>query len=274
MLAAIPSPPHPGFDIGPVFVRWYALCCIAGLLAGMLITRRRWRAAGGDPRLIEELAIYGGVAGLIGGRIYHELTTGEGGVVDWLAVWHGGSGVWGVVTGGVLACVVVVRRRGADVALFLDALVVGLLVGHVFGRLGNYFNQELFGRPTGLPGGLRIDPANRPERYASAATFHPTFLYESILVLLLAGLLAWLGTTGWVRAPGLFALYIVGYCALRVPEELLRVDPSRHLLGLRLNLYVALIVGGAAAFWFRHTQRRPPAAQGPARDPRPARELR
>ncbi len=131
------------------------------------------------------------------------------------------------------------RRRGADVPAFLDAAAPGLLVAQAIGRVGNYFNQELFGRPTGLPWGLRIDPEHRPARYAASATFHPTFLYELIWNLGLAGALVWLGHRYRIRPPGLFALYVAGYSFFRIFEELLRVDPAHHILGLRLNFFLA-----------------------------------
>jgi prolipoprotein diacylglyceryl transferase len=142
------------------------------------------------------------------------------------------------------------RRAGVDVPSFLDAAAPGLLVAQAIGRIGNYFNQELFGRPTDLPWALEIDPSHRPERYASSTTFHPTFLYELLWNLALAALLVRLDRTGRVGRGGLFALYVCGYSAFRIFEELLRVDPAHHVLGLRLNFFVAalLAIAGAAAF--------------------------
>jgi prolipoprotein diacylglyceryl transferase len=149
----------------------------------------------------------------------------------------------------------VLRRRGASIPLFLDAAAPGLLVAQAIGRVGNYFNQELFGGPTTLPWGLEIAPAHRPAGYAQYATFHPTFLYELIWNLLLAGALVWLGRRRTIRAPGLFALYVAGYSFARIGEELLRVDPAHHILGLRLNLYVASILCVAGIAWFIRIQR-------------------
>ena len=135
------------------------------------------------------------------------------------------------------------------------------------GRIGNYFNQELFGRPTSLPWGLEIDPEHRPARYAAYSTFHPTFLYEIIWNLALAGFLVWLGRTGRVRPPGLFALYVAGYSAFRIFEELLRVDPAHHIFGLRLNFFIAVALTLAGLAWFAAVQIRPrrPAAPMGAR---------
>jgi prolipoprotein diacylglyceryl transferase len=149
----------------------------------------------------------------------------------------------------------VLHRRRADIPRFLDAAAPGLLVAQAIGRVGNYFNQELFGGPSTLPWALHIDPAHRPAGYAPYATFHPTFLYELIWNLALAGALVLLGRTNRIRPPGLFALYVAGYSAFRVFEETLRVDPAHHILGLRLNFFVAtaLFAGGLA--WFTRTQR-------------------
>jgi hypothetical protein len=149
----------------------------------------------------------------------------------------------------------VLRRRGADIPLFMDAAAPGLLVAQAIGRVGNYFNQELFGGPTSLPWGLQIDAAHRPIGYGHYATFHPTFLYELIWNLALAGALVWLGRRSRIRAPGLFALYVAGYSGFRIFEELLRVDPAHHILGLRLNSYVATLLLAAGVIWFARIER-------------------
>jgi prolipoprotein diacylglyceryl transferase len=161
------------------------------------------------------------------------------------------------------------RRHGADAARFADAVAPALLVAQAIGRIGNYFNKELFGGPTTLPWGLEIPLAYRPPGYAAYSTFHPTFLYELIWDLALAAFLVWLGHHRRIRPPGLFALYVVGYSAFRIFEESLRVDPSEHFLGLRFNMYVATILTIAGAVWFWYTQRRTPAPSGPADPPGP-----
>ena len=171
------------------------------------------------------------------------------------AVWHGGLGIWGGVAAGTLAGLWVLRRRGADIAGFMDAAAPALLVAQAIGRVGNYFNQELFGGPTTLLWGLEINPAHRPAAYAHYATFHPTFLYELIWNLLFAYALVWLGRRGRVKSPGLFALYVAGYSLARIGEELLRVDPAHHVFGLRLNLYVATLLFLAGIAWFICIQR-------------------
>jgi len=199
-------------------------------------------------------------AGIIGARIYFDLTTPADIPHHWwgvFAVWSGGLGVWGGIAAGALAGAWRVRRAGASVPLFMDAIAPALLVAQAVGRLGNYFNQELFGKPTSLPWGLQIDPQFRPQGYEGFTTFQPTFLYEILFDLALAGLLVWLGRRGTIRPPGLFALYVTGYSAFRIFEETLRIDSSEHFLGLRLNFFIATLLTLAGATWFVLSQRRP-----------------
>jgi prolipoprotein diacylglyceryltransferase len=143
----------------------------------------------------------------------------------------------------------------------MGAAAPGILVAQAVGRVGNYFNQELFGGPTTLPWALRIDPAHRPDGYERYATFHPTFLYELIFDLALAGALVWLGRRREIRAPGLFALYVAGYSGFRIFEEQLRIDPAHHILGLRLNFFVATALCIAGLLWFARIQRSKRAAR-------------
>jgi prolipoprotein diacylglyceryl transferase len=264
MVASIPSPPGNGVHLGPLFVHAYGLAYIVGLLAAIWLATRRWEARGGDRDLVHEVALWGFPAGLIGGRVYFLATSWNEVPHHWwgpFAVWHGGLGIWGGIAGGTLAGLFVLRRRGADIPNFLDAAAPSLLVAQAIGRIGNYFNQELFGGPTSLPWGLHIDPAHRPAGYEQFATFHPTFLYELIWNVALAGALVWLGRRGRVRAPGLFALYVAGYSGFRIFEELLRVDPAHHILGLRLNFYVATLLFAAGLIWFARIQHGPRAAR-------------
>ena len=257
MDAFIPSPPSNGVHVGPFFVHAYGLAYVAAVVAAIAITSRRWRLVGGDPKLVQEVALWAFPAGLIGGRLYFLATSWNEVPRHWwgpLAVWHGGLGIWGGIAAGTLAGIWVLRRRGANVGLFLDAAAPALLVAQAIGRVGNYFNQELFGGPTTLPWGLEIDPAYRPAHYAQFATFHPTFLYEIVWNLLLAFALVQLGRRRAIRPPGLFALYVAGYSLGRIGEELLRVDPAHHVLGLRLNFFVAAVLFAAGAIWFVKSQ--------------------
>lgn len=208
--------------------------------------------------------------GILGGRLYFDLTTPKDIPPHWwgpLAVWDGGLGIWGGVALATVVCVWRLRAVGARVPLMMDALAPCLLIAQAVGRIGNYFNQELFGGPTSLPWGLRISPAFRPPGYLQDTTFHPTFLYELVWDLLLAGVLIWLGRTGKVRPGGLFALYVAGYSAFRIFEESLRVDYSQHFLGLRLNSYIATAVALAGLVWFAVLQRRAAAPAAPSAVP-------
>ena len=199
--------------------------------------------------------MWGFPAGLVGGRIYFDITTPSQVPDHWwgvFAIWQGGLGIWGGIAGGAAGGLWVLHRRlsRADIRRFMDVAAPGLLVAQAIGRIGNYFNQELFGKPTTLPWALEISPAHRPPGYLQFATFQPTFLYEMIWNLSLAGLLVWLGQTRRVRPPGVFALYVAGYSAFRMFEETLRIDYSNHILGLRLNFFVALALFLLAMAWF------------------------
>jgi prolipoprotein diacylglyceryl transferase len=258
MVAAIPSPSSNGFHLGPLLVHGYGLAYVVAVLAAVALTTRRWEAQGGSRELVREVALFGVPAGLIGGRLYF-LATSWNEVPDrwWgpFAIWKGGLGIWGGIALGTLAGLLVLHRRRADIPRFLDAAAPGLLVAQAIGRVGNYFNQELFGGPTNLPWGIHIDPANRPAGYAHYNTFQPTFLYELIWNLALAAALISLGKRRQIRAPGLFALYVAGYSGFRIFEELLRVDPAHHILGLRLNFFVAVVLFITGLAWFAHIQR-------------------
>ena len=264
----IPSPPVNGFHLGPAYIHYYGLMYVIGITLAILITQRRWKAVGGDPGLVGDVALWAVPAGIVGGRIYFDLTTPKYIPHHWygvLAVWDGGLGIWGGIA---LAAVVGswrVHRSGASVMLFMNAVAPALLVAQAVGRVGNYFNQELFGGPTTLPWALHIAPGFRPAGYTHFQTFHPTFLYEFIFDLLWAAALVWLGHHRNIKPPGLFALYVAGYSAFRIFEESLRVDPSEHFLGLRLNMYVASVLTVAGVVWFIYSQRRGlPAAELPA----------
>jgi prolipoprotein diacylglyceryl transferase len=262
MVAAIPSPPSNGLELGPLDFRAYGLLYVAAVIAGVAITTRRWEAAGGSRELVHEVALWGFPAGLIGGRLYYLATSWDQVPDAWwgpFAVWKGGLGIWGGIALGTAVGIWRLHRRGADIAAFLDAAAPALLVAQAIGRVGNYFNQELFGKPTTLPWSLEIDPAQRPDGYERFTTFHPTFLYEITWNLALAGFLVWLGHHRQIRPPGLFALYVTGYSLFRIFEELLRIDPAHHILGLRLNLYLASTLTLTGAIWFIANQRLRPS---------------
>jgi prolipoprotein diacylglyceryl transferase len=266
--ASIPSPSSGDISIGPFSAHAYGLMYVLAVLAAIFVSTRRWEARGGHRYLVQEVALVGFPAGLIGGRLYFDITS-SGDVPDhwWgpFAIWDGGMGLWGGIALGVIGGIFVLRRRGINVAAFLDAAAPALLVAQAIGRVGNWFNQELFGKPTSLPWGLKIDPDNRPPGYEQFSTFQPTFLYEILWDLSLAAVLVWLGRRFRIRPPGIFALYVAGYSFFRMWMELLRIDEAHHILGMRLNFWVALTVCLAASTWFAWSQswlRRPlrPAA--------------
>ncbi|TQF06248.1 prolipoprotein diacylglyceryl transferase [Kitasatospora acidiphila] len=259
LLAAIPSPPTNGFHLGPLFIHFYALSYIVGIGLAVALGRHRWRVAGGDPALVDDVALWCVPAGIIGGRLYFDLTTPKYIPPHWwgpFAVWEGGLGIWGGVALATAVGIWRVRRAGASVPGMMDALAPCLLIAQAIGRIGNYFNQELFGGPTNLPWALKIDPGYRPPGYLQDPTFHPTFLYELIWDLALAALLIWLGNRKRLQPGSLMALYVMGYSAFRIFEESIRVDPSQYFLGLRLNFYVASGLALFGLVWFIVLQRR------------------
>ena len=253
----IPSPSISGFHIGPLEIHFYALMYLVGIALAILITRRRWQAKGGDPELVGDVAIWAVPAGIIGGRIYFDITTPMDIPHVWygvFAIWSGGLGIWGGIALAAVVGAWRVRRTGASVAVFMDAIAPALLVAQAVGRIGNYFNKELFGKPTGLPWGLEIPLAYRPPGYTAFSTFQPSFLYELIFDLLLAAALVWVGHHLRTKPPGLFALYVAGYSAYRIFEETIRIDSSAHFLGLRLNMFVAIAMTLIGSGWFAWTQ--------------------
>ncbi|MFZ0090023.1 MAG: prolipoprotein diacylglyceryl transferase [Solirubrobacteraceae bacterium] len=273
-LASIPSPSSNGISVGPFFFHAYGICYVFAVAAVIYISRRRWARVGGDPDICYEVAMWAFPAGLIGARLYFDITTPSQIPDHWwgpFAIWDGGLGVWGGIAGGAVVGLLVARRRlgHADLLRFMDAVAPGLLVAQAIGRIGNYFNQELFGAPSSLPWALRISAAHRPPGYLNVPTFEPTFLYELIWNLALAAFLVWLGSRRKIRAAGLFALYVAGYSGFRIFEETQRVDYSNYIFGMRLNFFVALILCliGLAWFWAVQTGWRgwgvPPAESVP-----------
>lgn len=237
--ASIPAPPGNRIVIGPLQLRAYGLMIGLGVVAAASIAQRRWQRHGGDAGDIGALATWALPAGLVGARAWHVLTdfeTFEGRWPHALAIWEGGLGIPGGLLSGVLVGVWVARRRGLPVASLLDAVAPAIPVAQAIGRFGNWFNQELFGRPSTLPWALIVDVDQRPSRFADEPTFHPTFLYEALWNLALAGTLTWLGKRWGMRPGQLFTLYVAGYAAGRIWVEALRADPAALLFGLRFNL--------------------------------------
>jgi prolipoprotein diacylglyceryl transferase len=255
LLASIPSPSRGVWHLGPFPLRAYAFCIIIGIVLAVVIGDRRWVARGGLAGTMGDVAIWAVPFGIIGGRLYHVITTpepywGSGGhPVRALYIWEGGLGIWGAVLLGGVGAWIGCRRRGIPLPPFADALAPGLLVAQAVGRWGNWFNQELFGRPTTLPWGLEIDPARRPVGYEQYATFHPTFLYESLWCLLAAAIVVWADRRFRMGHGRVFALYVALYTVGRSVTEALRIDTAEHFLGLRLNQWTSIVVFlGAVAY--------------------------
>ncbi len=243
-LGSIPSPSGNMLELVPLSVHYYGLAILAGVVAGVALARRRWAGRGGDPDDISTIALWAVPAGLVGARLYHVATDWPRFVGHWEdvpAVWQGGLGIPGGILGGVLAGAVVARHRNLPVPDLLDVVAPALPLAQAIGRLGNWFNQELFGRPTSLPWALRIDPEHRPAGYEGSSTFHPTFLYEALWNLALVALLLWLDRRwrGRLRTGELFTLYVLGYFLGRLWVEALRIDEASRLLGLRVNIVVS-----------------------------------
>jgi prolipoprotein diacylglyceryl transferase len=267
VIAAIPSPSTGVYHVGPLTLHMYGLMLLLAIAAAIWLTGRRWVKWGGDWDLIFRMAVWGVIAGIVGARIYHLITNWEDPAIHahWygpFAVWEGGLGVWGGISFGVLAGAVVVRRSGNSVRLMMDAVAPGLLLAQGIGRWGNYFNQELYGKATSLPWGLKIDAL-------PGQTFHPTFLYEFIWDALGVLFLLWVDRRYTLRRPALFALYVMVYTAFRTFEETLRIDPAHHFLGQRINFWVSLVCFVASTLFFVWWQFRRPARKERERRPRP-----
>jgi len=265
-LASIPSPHDSTVDLGPFAIHLYGVMLLLAIASCVALTGYRWVRWGGDWDLVFRVAVWGVAFGIVGARAYHDITSwNEVKDIDawWapFAVWKGGLGVWGGILFGVLAGAWIVRRSGQSVRLFMDAVAPGLLLAQGIGRWGNWFNQELFGKPTDLPWGLEIDEAHRGS-YIQYDTFQPTFLYEFVYDSVGVIILLLVDKYFRIRRPALFALYVSYYCFGRFFEELLRIDPAHEYLGLRLNAYVSIVVfvlSTAFFIWWQFI--RPPSGE-------------
>ncbi|WP_169978347.1 prolipoprotein diacylglyceryl transferase [Microbispora sp. H10836] len=249
LLASIPSPSQGVWNLGPIPIRAYALCIVLGVIVAVWIGERRWRARGGAPGTITDLAVWAVPFGLVGGRLYHVITDWQiyfgseapKRPIDALFIWEGGLGIWGAIALGALGVWIACRRRGISFTAVADTLAPGVAVAQAIGRWGNYFNQELFGGPTDLPWGVEIEPG-RPGTIPGATTYHPAFLYESLWDLALAVVLILAARRFTLRHGRVFALYVAGYTLGRFWIEGLRVDPAHHILGLRLNQWTSIVI--------------------------------
>jgi prolipoprotein diacylglyceryl transferase len=265
----IPSPTQSVWYLGPFPLRAYAMAIMVGIVMAIIITQRRWQARGGDPEQILEIAFWAVPFGILGGRLYHVISSPDryfgvnGDPVKALFIWEGGLGIWGAVALGGVGAWIGCRRQGVKFSAYADALAPGLLVAQAIGRLGNWFNQELFGGPTTLPWGLRIDPlsAGFPPDYPADTLFHPTFLYEMLWNLAGAGLLVLLERRFRLGHGRLFWLYVMVYTTGRLWIEMLRIDPAHTIFGVRLNVWTSVLVFLVALVAFVLVGRRHPGRE-------------
>ncbi|MDT5146270.1 MAG: hypothetical protein QOC58_915, partial [Mycobacterium sp.] len=269
LLAYFPSPPQGVWHLGPLPVRAYALFIIAGIVVALILGDRRWEARGGERGVIYDIALWAVPFGLVGGRLYHLATDwrtywgpGGAGLGAALRIWDGGLGIWGAVALGGVGAWIACRRRGIPLPAFADAIAPGIVLAQAIGRLGNYFNQELYGRETTLPWGLEIfyrrDPAGYVDPHSLdgvstgqvAQVVQPTFLYELIWNLVVFAALIYLDRRFTLGHGRLFALYVAGYCVGRFAVELLRDDTATHIAGIRINSFTSTFVFIGAVVYF------------------------
>ena len=295
VLAYIPSPSQGVWYLGPLPIRAYALFIIIGIVAALVIGDRRWEARGGERGVIYDIALWAVPFGLIGGRLYHVITDwpkyfgdGGAGLLGALRIWDGGLGIWGAVALGGVGAWIGCRQRGIPLPAFGDAIAPGIVLAQAIGRLGNYFNQELYGRPTTLPWGLEIyerqnaagvvspDLANGVSTGQLDSIVHPTFLYELLWNLLVFALLIWVDRRFRIGHGRLFALYVAAYCVGRFWIELLRSDEATMFADIRINSFTStfVFVGAVVYIMVAPKGREDPATlQGKPREDRESAKL-
>ncbi|WP_346069552.1 prolipoprotein diacylglyceryl transferase [Streptomyces cheonanensis] len=258
ILASIPSPGTSEVHLGPLPLRGYALCIIIGVFVAIWLGGKRWVARGGQPGTVADIAVWAVPFGLIGARLYHVITDyqlyfGDGrDPVNAFKIWDGGIGIWGAIAGGAVGAWIACRRRGIPLPAFADAVAPGIAFAQAIGRWGNWFNQELYGKPTDLPWALEIDNG------IDSGTFHPTFLYESLWCVGVGVLVIWADRRFKLGHGRAFALYVAAYTAGRFWTEYLRIDEAHEVLGLRLNNWTSIVVFLAAvAYLVISAKRRP-----------------
>lgn len=269
LTTSIPSPSQSVWHLGPFPLRAYAVCMLTGIFVAAWWTHRRYRARGGDEDTTYDIALLAVPLGIIGARVYHVLSSpdayfGAHGDLSLIPqIWRGGLGVWGAIPAGIAAGAWLLHHRGLRLGPFADSVAPAFLVAQAIGRLGNWFNQELFGAPTTLPWGLEIDDAHLPAGFASGTLFHPTFLYEALWNLAGVALLLWLerrlrARDGAVGGRLIWA-YVMVYVLGRVWIEYLRIDEAEHVLGLRLNVWTSIVVGIIGLVGYIVASRRTPS---------------
>ncbi len=276
VLASIPSPSRGVVYLGPVPLRAYALCIITGIILAVWIGERRLVARGGRSGALVDVATWAVPFGLVGARLYNvvtdpELYFGAGRhPIQALEIWRGGLGIWGAIALGAVGAWIACRRHGIAFPMLADAVAPGIAVAQAVGRWGNWFNQELYGRPTSLPWAVRIDAAHRMAGYGSVATYQPTFLYESLWDLGVAAVVIWVDRRLHLTRGRAFALYVAAYTAGRFWVESLRIDFAHRFFGLRLNDWTSIVVFLAAVAYLLLRRREPEPAEAPDETAAPA----
>ena len=248
LAAFIPSLSQGVWHLGPVPIRAYALCILTGILVAIWFGERRWVERGGHPGVVADVAVWAVPFGVVGARLYHVISSPaayfgpNGDPVRALYIWQGGLGVWGAIALGAVGAWIGCRRLGVRVGAFADAVAPAIPIAQALGRLGNWFNQELFGLPTTLPWALEIDPAHRPAGYTQFATFHPMFAYEALWNLGVAVVLVLLDRRRRLGHGRVFWAYVALYTVGRLWIEAMRIDDAEIVLGLRVNIWTSLLV--------------------------------
>jgi prolipoprotein diacylglyceryl transferase len=279
--AGIPSPTVSVIHLGPFPIHIYALCIVAGIAVALWVADRRWRARGGRPSDVGDVAGWAIIFGILGGRIYHVITDPElyfesgKHPLDAFKIWDGGLGIWGAITLGALGVYIGCRRHRMNFVAFADAAAPGVVLAQAVGRLGNWFNNELYGRPTTLAWKLQIHQMDVVTGKAGPVLgyFQPTFLYELLWDVLIGLLLIWADRRYRLARGQVFLLYVLGYTAGRFWVESLRSDTANHVLGMRVNSWVAIAVFLAALAAFVRQRGKPRSSAGsgpPALGPVPA----
>jgi prolipoprotein diacylglyceryl transferase len=268
VVGSIPSPADG--KLGPFHM--YGIILAIGVLVGVYVAEQRWRRRGYPKDGIYDISFWVVIWGVVGARLYHVLTDYQRFENDpWRAfqIWRGGLGIWGAVIGGAIAVIVITYRRKLPTLVVMDCLAVGIVLAQAIGRWGNYFNQELFGKPTTLPWALEIAPQHRPAGYLQYATFQPTFLYESLACLAIAGILLLVEHRARLKVGQTFALYVALYTFARFFFENMRIDPAHEIAGMRLNAWVSILVFLFGVIWFVWLGRHEPVQRRPGEAPPP-----
>ena len=264
-LAYIPSPSSGVIYLGPIPLRGYAFCILIGVFVAVWLGGRRWVARGGQVGTVADIAVWAVPFGLVGGRLYHVITdyelyfTAGKDWVDAFKIWQGGLGIWGAIALGAVGAWIGCRRRGIPLPAYADAIAPGIAFAQAIGRWGNWFNQELYGRPTTVPWALKIDAD--PDIGRVAGTYHPTFLYESLWCVGVALLVIWADRRFKLGHGRAFALYVAAYTVGRFWTEYLRVDDAHHFLGLRLNGWTSIVVFLAAVAYLVISAKKAPGRE-------------